>query len=158
MNAFIVTAVVCFVWLAAGLLVARCVSFRGLHMIDLLENKLEALDDSVAVGLITDDARAVIVANLIKHAATISVMHQLLAAAPFRAVAHAELIDTDGMPELRIYIRPGHLHALRETLTAHGFAELGLGDKGLEFDGDYRVRIAYQPKHMIGRMAGGLAA
>jgi hypothetical protein len=158
MIAFVATSLTCLAWLTAGLVVARCISSRGHHMIDLLEDKLELLDADVDAGVLTEDERAVVCAQLLKHTDTICAMQELLRAAPLRSMAYAQVVTTSGTPHLHIYFRPGHLYAWRKTLAEHQFTEVGPGADWIEFDGAYTVRISYLPKAKHGIVPRVVAA
>lgn len=128
-------------WLAIGLLVARCMSpTKDIPMIDLLERKLDDLDDAVRAGRITDAVRKDLVAALIDNARLVCDMQELVTTTA-ADVVHAELIATTSAPELHLYTTASKLHHWLSLLRRLNFRDVGITDIGYEMRGSFVVRI-----------------
>lgn len=143
MNVLVATATIGLVWLAIGVIVAMCMSppLKDRAMTDLLELKLDQLDDAVRAGRITGDARAAMASTLLDHVDLIAAMQDLVTLGE-GWVGHAELIATSDAPELHITTTTaGKLHHWLELLRELDFCEIGITSRGYEFRGPYVVRI-----------------
>lgn len=116
--------------------------------IDLLEVRLNALESAAEVGLITQETRAAVVAQLRAHIETVCVMQQLVDEAPSGIWIVAELGQTTSAPELHVQIMPGTLHRWREFLVGRGYHDIEATNSAAGFAGACVVRLTHRQIHM----------
>jgi len=142
---------------AVALVAARAMAIhREAHMIDLLDNALEALDADRGAGRIDDTELAAAARRLIEHAAAIVVMQKLLADAPAACgIAHAELGLTDAQPYLVIVAQRNTLTAWRDYLDLRDYMGPFKSDHGPRVQawyGQCAVLLTVKPEYDLQRM------
>lgn len=116
--------------------------------IDLLETRLNALQEAQAAGLIDHKTRQTVVCHLLQHIDAVCEMQLLVREVPEQLLHAVEIGYTNEAPELHIQIQAGTLDAWRVFLAERGFASIGTGQSGFGFVGPCVVRLTKRRIHM----------
>lgn len=116
--------------------------------IDLLETRLNALEEAEVSGLIDYKTRQTVVCHLQQHINEVGAMQFLVDATPDGLLYAVEIGYTDDAPELHIQMKEGTLDVWRAFLGSRGFKELGTSSAGIGFSGPCVVRLTKRRIHL----------